>query len=809
MKRNRWYCPAFLLESLLLAAPAAGQVSPAQEALALMQRGDYEKAEAVLSASSQDPFQMRLLLELASRRGRQEDADRLAEGLLHLYHTGRLQGAPQAGQAAYAARHLDRWEEANRIFIEASKTAGVSLSVFVDWGNLYLAKYNAAEAESIFLDALQAVEANAAFPRWKEDDVYVGLARALRDQGKPGSDEALNKALELNPENLDAVAEQVTLAIHEQDWEEATRWLERGLKVNRGYLPLLELKAAVHFFRNDPPQYQELRRQILQINPADARLFETLADLAVTQRRLEDSISFYREALQLDPRRWSALASLGINLLRMGEEEEGKRVLEQAYQNDPYNIWTVNTLRLVDSFDRFERFDTPHFSVKLHRKEAGALRPYVESLLEESLTTLENRYGHQVSGRYVFEMYPDHADFAVRTLGLPGLGALGATFGRVVAMDSPSARPEKEFHWGSTLWHEVAHVVTLSLSKNRVPRWLTEGLSMMEERQAREGWGDFLGPSFVQAFASDRLLPLAELNAGFVRPEFPGQLELSYFQAGWVCEFLASRYGFEKIRAMLVAFGEGLNEKEVFETVLGKSVEEVDREFRAEMEKTLRPLVPRLQRPEKLLEESAEPTLEQLQGACLQHPDNYFLNSLLGRRLLQAGRIEEAAHHLERAVELFPTLGGKDSPYALLADLYLKGGRTGEAIRILERWWRVAPRFPENAVQLARLLAAEGRREEAARYLQEAMFIDPLTPETHRLLGDLYLELDRPREAAAEFTILLGLDDVDPAQAHYDLARALHRAGDREGARRQVLLSLEIAPGYREAQKLLLEIVRQ
>ena len=40
------------------------------------------------------------------------------------------------------------------------------------------------------------------------------------------------------------------------------------------------------------------------------------------------------------------------------------------------------------------------------------------------------------------EVYPDHEDFAVRTMGMPGLGALGVAFGYVVAMEErPSYRP--------------------------------------------------------------------------------------------------------------------------------------------------------------------------------------------------------------------------------------------------------------------------------------------------------------------------------------------------------------------------------
>ena len=70
----------------------------------------------------------------------------------------------------------------------------------------------------------------------------------------------------------------------------------------------------------------------------------------------------------------------------------------------------------------------------------------------------------------------------MRNLGLPGLvGALGACFGRVVSMDSPQAKAPGTFSWQATLWHELAHVVTLQMSNQRVPRWLTEGISVYEE----------------------------------------------------------------------------------------------------------------------------------------------------------------------------------------------------------------------------------------------------------------------------------------------------------------------------------------
>src|SRR5690606_21672611 len=148
---------------------------------------------------------------------------------------------------------------------------------------------------------------------------------------------------------------------------------------------------------------------------------------------------------------------------------------------------------------------------------ASVLREHALPLARRALATLASRYGVEVEGPILVEIFPRHDDFAVRNVGLPGMvGALGACFGKVVTLDSPRARPPGSFNWQATLWHEMAHVVTLQLSENRVPRWLTEGISVYEEKRARPEWGREMEMRFAEALESGELLPLAELNRGFM-----------------------------------------------------------------------------------------------------------------------------------------------------------------------------------------------------------------------------------------------------------------------------------------------------
>src|SRR5690606_19651121 len=169
-----------------------------------------------------------------------------------------------------------------------------------------------------------------------------------------------------------------------------------------------------------------------------------------------------------------------------------------------------------------------------------------------------------------------HADFSVRTVGLAGLGELGVSFGTLLVMDAPEARAAGEFNLGSTSWHELAHTFTLGASDNRVPRWVSEGLSVLEERRARPGWGARANVPFVQALAGGDLLPIARLNDGFVRPDGPNRIGLSYYQASLVMEFLEERYGIAAIRGMLRGYAAGQSTEQVLQAMQPESSDSLD-----------------------------------------------------------------------------------------------------------------------------------------------------------------------------------------------------------------------------------------
>jgi hypothetical protein len=268
--------------------------------------------------------------------------------------------------------------------------------------------------------------------------------------------------------------------------------------------------------------------KVLALPPRTAKSI-TAGDLAARNYRFDEAVTLTRRALALEPGKARSLAALGVHLLRTGDEPGAREVLEAAFKIDGFDVVTFNLLQMMDTLDGFVTMTEGDLVLRMHKAEAPVLQEYALTLARQALTTLGKRYAFTPKGPILIEMFPKHDDFAVRNVGLPGMiGALGACFGRVVTLDSPKARPPGEFQWEATLWHELAHVITIQMSNQRVPRWLTEGISVYEETLQRPEWGRGMDVGFAGTLNSGEALKLRNLNAAFMNPK---TISLAYFQA--------------------------------------------------------------------------------------------------------------------------------------------------------------------------------------------------------------------------------------------------------------------------------------
>jgi tetratricopeptide (TPR) repeat protein len=517
------------------------------------------------------------------------------------------------------------------------------------------------------------------------------------------------------------------------------------------------------------------------VNPVYGEGYALVAYHLVLNRRYKDGITYYRKAVELDPQLWSAHSQLGINLMRLGQEDEPRQQLTMSYDNGYRDAATVNSLRLLDSYKNFATFRDDTTILRLNRKEADLLYPYVEEQAKRAIATYEKKYKMKLAHPVQIELYPDHEDFAVRTMGMPGLGALGVTFDDVISMDSPSGREPGSFHWASTLWHEMSHVFILTATNYRVPRWFTEGLAVHEETEASPEWGDRVTPDVIVAIADKKLLPVADLDRGFIRPEYPSQVIVSYFQAGRICDYIKSRWGDDKLLDMVHSFAQQTTTAAVIQKDLGMAPEEFDKQFMAWLNESL--------------------------GQTVAHFDDWHKDL---KALVEAAKIhnyDEVLKEGEEVRRLYPDYVYGGNAYEFLAEAHLAKGDKKAAAAVLTDYEKLGGRNPEALKQLAALEEELGDPKAAAATLDRINYIYPVNDEAfHRHLGDLWLAQDNFPGAIREYNAVVVSHPLDQASAQYNLAHAYFAAGQREQAEDHLLSSLEAAPGYRPAQKLLLQI---
>jgi cellulose synthase operon protein C len=382
---------------------------------------------------------------------------------------------------------------------------------------------------------------------------------------------------------------------------------------------------------------------------------------------------------------------------------------------------------------------------------------------------------------------------------------LGVCFGQVIAMDSPSARAAGEFNWGSTLWHEFMHVISLQMTDHRIPRWFSEGLSVYEERKARAGWGDNWSLERLKAYTDGRFVKMEDLDAAFTRPKTPDGVMLAYFQASLVCDFIEEKFGFDAILKMLALYKEGARTPDVFKRALNATLPEFDKAFGDYLRAKTAPYVEAIGTGPMQMP-TGQPSKEALLALLKARPNDYFAHLRLGAAYKTEGNMEQALEHLKRASELFPFYAGPGNPYALMAEIYESRGQKAEAAAALESLVKRNETNIEALAKLARLKMSLNDPKGALEWLSRSFYVQPFDQSLHKLAGDVYLEQGSAKDAAREYRVRIALEPPDKAEAHYDLARALVATGNAQEARREVLRSLEVAPGFEKAQGLLLKL---
>lgn len=666
---------------------------------------------------------------------------------------------------------LQDWERANEQFRLATQPPESKPLYKVRWGRLLYERFNSADAAGLFREALARDPSNA--------EASLGLAMISADSFDGKAPEYCAKAIALDPKLAEAHELMAQLQLENGDREGAAAEADKAIALENDALEAMAIHAAIELIADRSPDSWFARIQA--VNPGYGQAYALAAHELELNYRYEDAVTYFRKAIAADPRLWAAHSALGIDLMRLGKEDEPRKELELSYNNGYRNAATVNSLRLLDSYKNFETVRDDTTILRLDKSEADVLLPYMQPELHTILAAYEKKYRMTLPGPVQVEVYPNHEDFAVRTMGMPGLGALGVTFGEVVAMDSPSARKPGDFNWGSTLWHEMSHVFILTATNHRVPRWFTEGLAVHEEGERSPEWKNRATPEVLAAIRDKKLLPVTKLDRGFVYPQYPSQVIVSYFQAGSICDFVKEKWSDDKLLEMVQSFAQQKTTPEVIQQVLGLAPAEFDKEYFAWIDAQF--------------------------GAEAAHFDEW-------RNKLKtlAAATEHKQYDTVRAqgpevAAMYPQYVGEANAYEMMAEADRAAGDARAEAAALTTYEHEGGQNPDLLKRLAALEDAGGQKAEAAATLERINYIYPVKDEDlHRKLGDLLYGLKQYGGAVREYKALVASQPVDKAGAEFELAQAYLAAGQKDKAEDSVLAALEIAPGFRPAQKLLLQL---
>ncbi len=572
-----------------LAQALPGALRSAGEALAgeaLLRQGRYVECETLLDATlarDDHAFSARAVLgRLYALTGREDLATAVWNRFFDDYEQGTLdkKNAHDLRLVAEAAAGLLAWQDANDTFrdaVNADPNGVDGAHANLAWAALFLEKYDAAHAEVSINEALRVLPDDA------EAHALYGWVKLEQSYDVPAAEAEARRALTVNPHCAGALHLLATTLLDSGDPAAALALSARALAVNPNDWRAHAITAAVHLLADDHPGYEAERAKVVQVNPHASRFFHEVAEFFVRAHRYPEAGMLEREAIEADGTDVVAEAALGSNLLRMGDENEGLDHLRHAWQHDHYNVRSYNLLNLYEeilpgAYDMVDGRTSP-LRFRLPKAEEARLRPPLEALVGREWPELVRRYGFTPKGPLTLELFTDPRHYAVRTVGLPGLEALGVTFGRVVTGLAPNGK----FNWNMMVWHELAHIFALQLSAYRVPRWFTEGLSEWETAKANPTWTRRTHAELARALYDGTLLPLSRLDLGFQRARDTAHIVVAYHEAAEAVAFFIARFGFPAVVECLRQYAKGATSAVVLPRVTGMSLDALDAAFRQEL----------------------------------------------------------------------------------------------------------------------------------------------------------------------------------------------------------------------------------
>ena len=676
------------------------------------------------------------------------------------------------------------------------------VDAFIAAGELALRKDDYARAASEFQGGLKLEPDNP--------DLLFGLARAFLPNNRETGEKYLSKVIEAAPLHTEAMLLQAEAAINFELYDEAKEILDLVEKVN----PLEPRSAAYRAVLaelqfNDKAGFNEARDRALEVWSGNPEIDYLIGRVLSRKYRYREGVESQIRALEMDPDFLPSKLQMALDYLRLGEVDRAWPLAAEVGEVDEYNVLAYNLEILKKEIESFASVETDDFIIRLPVEEAEIYGDRVVDLLSEAKKVLGEKYGLTIEERTLVEFYPNQQDFAIRSFGsLGGQGLLGVCFGSVVTMNSPGSVTAGKNNWEATLWHEYCHVVTLTATKNKMPRWLSEGISVYEEIQRNALWGQTMTPSYRKMILEEEALtPISEMSQAFFQAKSGQHIMFAYYQSMLVVEFIVDNFGMEALRGILADLGDGslINEAIAAHTI---PMEELEIAFRDEalqlatdFGKDVDWTVPD---PEEV-----NPVSSIAVAAFLKkNPRNFWALQSHLQHLIEKEQWATVVKQADRLIGLLPRYTGPGNGYGVKATAYRKMDDKEGELAALEEF---ASHSAEAFDSFNRLIDVGFETESWESIIANAgrsTAINPFLERTHYCSACAHAALDNREAAVGAFEKSLKLAPTNPSEVNYRLARVL-QPDDAARSKRHVMDALADSPRYRDAYALLRELNAQ
>jgi tetratricopeptide (TPR) repeat protein len=840
---GEWAAATGVLTAALEANAGSAALSARLGELQYLQ-GRYDAAqESITSALNADPNSALAHVvqgHLNRETGQFEPALREYQWCVRYYNRAQPTDADSLIALAEGSLEYARWKSVSSIFNfvvnalcpDALKDDERCWQAYLISGGLLLEKYNRGQAVPELNQAL-AINPQAAA-------VLTALGEAeLQDSEVEHAEEFANRALEANPKFPPALRLLADVALATDDTAAALQAVDRALAVDPADQRTLARQAACFLVEDgipdeetildlflgldaidelkleSPTRFEQVVIDVARRNPRPGYFLNFIGEFLDQQMKYSAAEQFFLQAVNVMPQLSAPRTNLGMLYMRVGRIEDAERLLDGAFQADPFHVRVSNMRKVLEVLNGYETISTDHFVFRVDAADR-MLAGYMGEFLEGIYPELTDRYGYEPPFRTQFEVYGAakgqgaHQWFSARMVGLPWIQTIGASTGMIVALASPTAT--EPFNWSRVLRHEFVHILTLQNTGFNIPHWYTEALAVREEGlDMPEEWQVLL----LKRVPKGRIFTLEMLNAGFQRPKEPDDWSMAYCQSRLYAQYMEDNFGTDSLERLLDAYRRGLHTRDAVPDAFGVSLDEFEKGYH----QLLNEIVARI-KPQRLPE---GPSLDEAKAAHEADPEDlqaagrYAIALLESRHGREAGKLAREVLESEplqpeaisvvarlawalrderRAIELLEPAFDENNPHPeilpRLARLKLDNRENEDAARIYrigtEHWpleddfwnglavalWRlddtehlepvlkqIVPRDYDNASirkKLAQIAFADERFEEAADWALQTLYIDVADAEVHQLLAECCLKLDRTEQAERELNNVLELD---------------------------------------------------